>query len=350
MAPGPDNEAARAQHALDVDRFISLLLGAADDLRARTHVVMTVRADFYGPLMRHAVLATLLPRQQVNIGSMNLDDVRAAVVKPAEVVGLSFEPAALVEEILADVGTDEGMLPLLQYALKETWVHRKGTKLTADGYTATGGVSGAIRETAKRIYASLTQEEQNAARRVFLRLVTPGEGREDTRARSVMPDDPVQRRVVERFADPNLRLLVTGSEALPLLVGSIAPADATPPGGGVRATVDVAHEALIRTWPQLRSWWTPTVRSCVRARSYYSRNASGRRRGRTSNTCYLPAFNWNAAGRCWPIQATSRSTTSRNTLSAPSREKTNAARTKRKRPSNSSVESQTPNDRRRNWT
>ena len=65
---------------------------------------------------------------------------------------------------------------------------------------------------------------------------TPGEGQEDTRARATMPADPIQRKIVEQFAGPRTRLLVTGAD------------------GADRPTVEVAHEALIRTWPRLRGW------------------------------------------------------------------------------------------------
>jgi hypothetical protein len=94
----------------------------------------------------------------------------------------------------------------------------------------------AIRITAERTFAALSAEDQHAARQLFLRLVTPGEGQEDTRARAAMPLEPAQRRIVEQFAGPRTRVLVTGSDR------------------AARPTVEVAHEALIRTWPRLREW------------------------------------------------------------------------------------------------
>jgi hypothetical protein len=51
-----------------------------------------------------------------------------------------------------------------------------------------------------------------------------------------MPSEPTQRKIVEQFASPRTRLLVTGSDR------------------AARPTVEVAHEALIRTWPRLRGW------------------------------------------------------------------------------------------------
>ena len=172
--------------------------------------MLTVRADFYNPLIRNPLLSALLPRQQVNIKPMRSDELRSAIETPAKKAGLSFAPPELVDQILNDVGTQEGRLPLLQFALKETWERREGNKLTAEAYTAVGGVTGAIEKTAEAAYDRLTAAQKDAARRLFLRLVTPGEGQEDTRARSLIPNDPQQLEVIKLFSDPKIRLLVTG--------------------------------------------------------------------------------------------------------------------------------------------
>jgi energy-coupling factor transporter ATP-binding protein EcfA2 len=230
---GRDRERA-AQHAADVNRFIDLLLTAARTAPVR--VVATVRADFYDPLIAHLEIRSLLPTRQVLLGAMLRSELERTIVEPARKVGLAFEPPSLVQRILDEAGEDEGMLPLLQYALKETWALRKGDAMTGDSYARSGGVREAIRITAERAFAALSAEDQHAARQLFLRLVTPGEGQEDTRARAAMPAEPAQRKIVEQFADPRTRLLVTGSDY------------------ARRPTVEVAHEALIRTWPRLRGW------------------------------------------------------------------------------------------------
>jgi energy-coupling factor transporter ATP-binding protein EcfA2 len=245
MAPAAEEAERRLQHSSDVERFIALLVAATSSQKLRATVVLTVRADFYAPLIRQTLLSTLLPRQQVNIPPMGSDDLRSAIETPAKKAGLSFVPPALVDQILNDTGTEEGRLPLLQFALKETWEKREGDRLTAEAYMEVGGVTGAIQKTAERAYAALTPAQQEAARRLFLRLVTPGEGQEDTRARSAIPDDPQQRDIINLFSNPRTRLLVTGYDTLP------GPAET---GSEVRATVEVAHEELIRRWPTLRAW------------------------------------------------------------------------------------------------
>jgi energy-coupling factor transporter ATP-binding protein EcfA2 len=241
-----DGERA-AQHVADVNRFIDLLLTVARTAPAT--VVATVRADFYDPLIAHQEVRLLLPTHQVLLGAMPRSELERTIVEPARKVGLAFDPPGLVQRILDEAGEDEGMLPLLEYALKETWALRKGDNtITADSYARSGGVREAIRKTAERAFEALSAKDQQAARQLFLRLVIPGEGQEDTRARAAMPLEPMQLKIVEQFAGPRTRLLVTGFDR------------------ARRPTVEVAHEALIRTWPRFRAW-VDANREKLRARA-----------------------------------------------------------------------------------
>jgi tetratricopeptide (TPR) repeat protein len=243
-AAGSDERAA--QQRKDVDRFIDLLLCASKS--APVTVIATVRADFYDSLVRHPQLRSVLPAQQVNLTSIPQSELRLSITEPAKLAGLDFDPPSLVDTILDDAGEDEGMLPLLQYALKETWACRVGNSMTAHSYERSGGVQRAIRTTAERNFERLSDQDQLTARQLFLRLVTPGEGQEDTRARAAMPTALDLQKIVQKFAGPKTRLLVTGRDR------------------AGRATVEVAHEALIRTWPRLREW-VDDNREMLRARA-----------------------------------------------------------------------------------
>ena len=48
---------------------------------------------------------------------------------------------------------EPGALPLLSHALRETWKRREGRTLTVAGYRATGGIRGAVAQSAERLYA-----------------------------------------------------------------------------------------------------------------------------------------------------------------------------------------------------
>src|SRR5204863_3806032 len=76
-----------------------------------------------------------------------------------------------------------GALPLLQYALTELFERRTGRLMRLDAYRESGGVLGALARRADTIYTELDAPAQEATRQLFLRLITLGEGIEDTRRR-----------------------------------------------------------------------------------------------------------------------------------------------------------------------
>ena len=219
----------------NVARFIDVLLDAAE--AAPVTVVLTLRADFYGDALLHRGLADRLRQAVVNLGPMNREELERAVTLPAEKIGLSFD-TGLVERLLDDVGDEPGNLPLMEFALKELWEARRGDRLLYDVYTAMKGVKGAIAKRAETLYAKLGPAQQQAAERVFTKLVRPGEETGDTRRRADLDElDPKEKALVRTLAGEKVRLLVTGRDEL---------AD--------RETVEVAHEALIREWGRLKGW------------------------------------------------------------------------------------------------
>jgi WD40 repeat protein len=226
---------APKQAEADVARFIDLVLDAAQS--SPCTVVLTVRADFYGELLKHGALAAAVPAGLVNLGPMGRAGLAAAIQGPAMAVGLTVDPL-LLQELLDEVSDDLGKLPLLEYALKETWLRREGKRLTLNAYGQAGRIDGAVAKRANEIFAHLKPAEQSAARRLFVSLVSPGEGREDTRARALYPEeDEAIRAVVREFSGPDARLLVTGEDV---------PA--------ARRLVEISHEALIREWEMLKGW------------------------------------------------------------------------------------------------
>ncbi|MGE3141306.1 MAG: hypothetical protein AB7O53_17800, partial [Thermoleophilia bacterium] len=204
-------------------------------------VVATIRADLYGRLTAHPELATLVAGRQMLVGPLGEEGLRRAIEEPARAAGLELEPG-LTRRIMNDVGDRPGTLPLLEHLLTELWRRRRGRTLTAEAYAASGGVEGALARRANEVYLGLDPERRPVARRVLLRLVAPGEGTEDTRRRATrreLAGDPAGAADVDAViaAFAGARLLTTGRD----------PADG-------EVTVEVAHEALIRGWPELRGW------------------------------------------------------------------------------------------------
>ncbi len=160
-------------------RFIDSMLARAGP------VVIGIRADFYGSCASHPALAAAVASQQLLLGPMTEEELREAIVEPANTCGLRVEPA-LVDLLVSEVASEPGALPLLSHALLATWAARDGRTLTLEAYRSTGGVRAAIATTADRVLESLDARQQQLARRVLLRLVEPGEGVEDTRRRAAL--------------------------------------------------------------------------------------------------------------------------------------------------------------------
>ena len=95
------------------------------------------------------------------LGAMSEDGLRDAVEAPARQAGLLIEPG-LVDLLVREVEGEPGALPLLSHALLETWKRREGNTLTVAGYRATGGIRGAVAQSAEQ---RLRQHRRRPARR-----------------------------------------------------------------------------------------------------------------------------------------------------------------------------------------
>ena len=229
-----------ARDETERERFLANLVYAASVPDGQAVVVTTMRADFYPRLAAYPEAAQLTAAHQALVAPLDEEGLRQAIEEPARRVGLELEEG-LVDTILEDVEHQSGALPLLEHALLELWRRRRGTMLTLEAYRETGGVGGALARRADGVFASFTPEQQEVARRTFLRLTQPGEGTEDTRRRARL-DELASSPADSDEVDAVVRALV---DARMLTTGG---------GGGGEQWVDVSHEALIRGWPRLRRW------------------------------------------------------------------------------------------------
>ena len=220
-------------------QFLANLVKAASNPAGRAIVLLTMRADFYGNCAQYPDFSRLLESNQYLVGPLDEDGLRRAIVEPAGLQGRTFE-TGLVETILDDVRQQPGALPLLQYALRELWYRQEGHLLTLKGYRDAGGVASALARRADAIYERLTPEQQRIARMTLLQLTQPQEGMEATRRRAairqLVPNQGSRQAVeavVQQLVDA--RLLTTDRQAND-------------------EWVDVAHEALIRSWGRLQAW------------------------------------------------------------------------------------------------
>ncbi len=222
-------------------QLLRLIVAAVTAPQSRVRVLVTLRADFYDRPLMHPAFGQLMRQRTEVVVPLTTEELTQAVEGPAEQVGVEFEPG-LAAAIVAEVSEQPGALPMLQYALTELFERRDGRRLTWAAYQEIGGVSGALARRAEEVYDALDEAGQQAARQLFLRLVTLGEGTEDTRRRvrlgelrAVEVDRAAMDGVLETFG--RSRLLLFDRD----------PTTREP-------TVEVAHEALLREWGRLRTW------------------------------------------------------------------------------------------------
>jgi serine/threonine protein kinase/WD40 repeat protein len=222
-------------------RFLASLEAAVSEPRARFRLVIALRADFYDRPLRYPEFGALVEAGQVNVHPLSPPELEQAITGPAHAVGVALEPG-LVADIVADVAEHPGALPLLQYALTELFERRESATLSADAYRRIGGVSGALARRAEELYGELDDGGKEAARKLFSRLVTLGEGTEDTRRR-------VRREEVAAIEGTAVAIeeVIDGYGRQRLLSFDRDPITHSP-------TVEIAHEALLREWPRLRAW------------------------------------------------------------------------------------------------
>lgn len=212
----------------------TLLTCFQSDPDNNTVLVGTMRADFLGNLLSYRPLADVLQNADIKLGPMNREELSQVIEKPASNLGVTFQDG-LVERILDDVEDNPGNLPLLEFALTELWKRRTGKQLTHTAYEEIGEVKGALARHADENYGNLSATQKEQVRRIFIQLVRPGEGTEDTRRLATKAElGEASWGLVKQLADN--RLVVTSQNS------------------ANQETVEVVHEALIRNWGELRQW------------------------------------------------------------------------------------------------
>ncbi|VAW42294.1 High-affnity carbon uptake protein Hat/HatR, partial [hydrothermal vent metagenome] len=227
----------------DRSRFLDNLFAALTDANSRLWVIITLRADFYDRPLHLPQLGEWMRQRTELVLPLTVGELEQAITAPAARMGISCEPG-LVSAIITDVKEQPGALPLMQYALTELFEQRNslpprssgGRILTLAAYQEIGGVTGALARRADEIYQNLDEAGQEATRQLFLRLITLGEGIEDTRRRVLMSELQTLR-VLETLRVLNHAIEMYGRYRL--LTFDHDPSTRS-------STVEVAHEALLR--------------------------------------------------------------------------------------------------------
>lgn len=195
----------------------------------------TLRSDFLGNFQNHSALRDLA-FDSLNVAPFSADHFAQAIEGPAAVAGVELE-SGLVQAMIEDTKTQDA-LPLLAFTLRELW-ERYGNDnlLTVSEYrNQLGGLNGAVVKSAEGVMRAqpISDVDLDALRSALVSMVRIND--EGQYARRLVTWDtlpPLSHPILDRFVDA--RLLVSRQTAQ----------------GRV---LEVAHEALFRSWTQLTIW------------------------------------------------------------------------------------------------
>jgi WD40 repeat protein/DNA-binding CsgD family transcriptional regulator len=222
-------------------RFMDLIYAAVTDPRSTVRVIITLRADFLDRPLMYPDFSWLVQAHTAMVVPLSPDELERAITLPSQQAHVSIEPG-LVARLVAEAHEQPGALPLLEFALTELYDSRIGSTITMNTYDEIGGMQQALAAQADKVCTGLDDHQQEATRQLFLRLITLGEGTEDVRRR-VPTSELASLDAPAKTMDYVTHFLAANR----LLTLDIDSATKEP-------FVEVAHEALIREWVQLRTW------------------------------------------------------------------------------------------------
>lgn len=199
-------------------------------------LILTLRADFFGRVLGYEPFGQALQQYPPELLiPMNVDELREAIAKPSQQLGIELEQG-LTERLINAVSKRPGYLPLLEFVLTQLWEKQKQNILSHAAYEEIGGIENALTNYAEEVYIQLDETDRQRLQKIFIQLVNPGEGTEDTRRLAT------RSQVGEENWD-----LVTYLASIRLVVTNGS-------GQTGKETVEIVHEALIQNWKQLQFW------------------------------------------------------------------------------------------------
>jgi diguanylate cyclase (GGDEF)-like protein len=249
-------------------RFIKLITEINGQTKPFFAIITTMRSDFLDRCLDYQSLYEIIQSPAVTymppLQSLELQDMMA---KPAQRQGYRLEEN-LLSQLLADVGKEQGFLPLLEFALTLLWEKREESekRLTLTAYQQLGGenlgetktgLTQALDSYAEKVYQyrdfnrdnpqqERTEAEKELIKLIFLRLIRTGNQEKDTRQRQ---PKKILFNIAGEAAEgrKNLNRLIEGKN-------SLVNARLLVTGGDNENTIDLVHESLIEGWGRFARW------------------------------------------------------------------------------------------------
>ena len=221
--------------------FINNLLRVIQSSESSHVVILTMRTDFESRVALYSEFQQEFENVQVRVISMDARELREAIEKPAELIGLKFEEN-LTNRLLEDVLGEPTALPLLQFTLLKLWENRERNRVTWESYKRLGGVRSVLVDWAEQLYEQLIPEDRIVARLIFMRMIRVTEDSEIIRCRigrqtlyELGEAKDHNKRVLDKFIQGRLVQATAGRQT-------------------DDAQVEIIYEALVQNWSRLVEW------------------------------------------------------------------------------------------------
>ncbi len=221
------------------EAFLRAVFTAADDPSDPVRVIFTVRDDFLGRVAATAEARSALHDVTV-LHSPEPEALEEILRRPVELLDHRYEDNRLVGDIIAPVSDEPAALTMVAFAAAALWERRDGKRklLLRSAYEQIGGVEGALAKHADGVLAGFSAAELRLARQLMLRLVTA---------------DGTRKIVSQAVALEGLG--TAGEHALGRLTKARLISVAKTRGDSEDdATLELAHESLVKTWRTLARW------------------------------------------------------------------------------------------------
>lgn len=241
------------------ERFIDALLSLRGD-SIKHRIILSMRSDQVNQLIRRDKLKELFSAAEVRVYPMREEELTDVIKKPAEKIGLKFEPG-VVDQLMREIFGDPIGLPLLQFALLELWAERDCNKITRGAMLRLGTCRDALINKAETFYESCTADEKNVVRLILQKMVRLSDtweaATEPVRLEDLYREGEDRERVnsvlrkllaahLARISNVSCRFIDPETSEATALTDEISSDN----------QFELAHQSLARYWPKITEWFT----------------------------------------------------------------------------------------------
>lgn len=234
------------------EKFLECLLNTLPKVENnKLCLVLVFRADFFGRCAEQEYygLARKIQQHLVAVTPMDDDELKDAIEGPANELGVNVG-STLKRDLVTEVKTEPGSLPLLQYFLEKNWEENQKSWQLGNAKKLVNKINKplnrVLEDYANNVYKDLPQKERWIAKYIFLKLTYLGENTGHTRKKTAASE----LDNTSRYESEDINIVKQKLIDNKLIITSTEKRD----DGSEVEFVNLIHDALIIHWSKLRFW------------------------------------------------------------------------------------------------